>query len=146
MKQRLNHMKRWTVCLSVCVFIILSGITAVLVNQGYVQAIRRLVRSTTTSSIRELSVSRAQYMDERLRSELMALQSLASAIGEYEDIFSGSGLAEEYKKRQGATCVWICEDLDRVWNTNQERELTPDQKQLFEEALQGEEGIACLFI
>ena len=68
------------VFLAVCLCLVLTALIALFINKGYVQSIQDLVRSTTKSNISELTVSKAQYLDEKMHSELLSLQSLASSI------------------------------------------------------------------
>lgn len=51
---------RKIVFLAVCLCLMLTALIALFIDKGYVQSIQNLVRSTTKSSISELTVSKAQ--------------------------------------------------------------------------------------
>ena len=61
-----------------CLLLAIGAMTAV--SFMSVQSVRKLVRNTTTKSITELTVSKAQFLDEKIRSEMLSLQSFAAAL------------------------------------------------------------------
>lgn len=146
MKQRNVRSTNKAVIMIACLCLVLVAVLSVLVDKGYVQSIKRLVRSTTAGSISELTASKAQYLDERIRAEQLALHSLADSLETEDDIFSKPDLLTKYCERRGATCVWVVDTRGNFWNTRQDQELTPAQKDLFKSALSGEENVSNVYI
>lgn len=105
--ERHNLNIRKLVFLAICSCLVLTALIAAFVNKGYVQSIRELVRSTTTASISELTVSKAQYLDEKMRSELLSLQSLSVSISANGSELFDEDLIEGYYKLHSATNIWI---------------------------------------
>ena len=87
-----------TIIACLCLFV--AAFAVIFINNNYVQSIKKLVRSTTTANISELTVVKSQYLDEKIEYELKALQLLAFNIGERNGIFSCSELIREYQKLQ----------------------------------------------
>ena len=84
-----------------------------------VQSVRKLVRNTTTKSITELTVSKAQFLDEKIRSEMLSLQSFAAALGTFDDMFSRPELLEDYKDKHGAARMWIIDENGTCLDTGE---------------------------
>lgn len=137
-----------TMIAAVCLFLVFVTLITVVLNKTYVHSIKNLVRNTTTANIHELTVSKAEYLDERLRSEQLALQTLANSIGLQEDIFSSKDLAMDYKNLHNASCMWILDTQGNGWSSRGGNDLFPpgQTETFFTPALQGETGISEVFI
>ena len=75
MKRKAEQRISKALILLICTGLILVIAVTVWVNMNSVRSIRNLVRSTTTENITELTVSKAQYLDEKIHSEMLALLS-----------------------------------------------------------------------
>ena len=53
-----------TIIACLCLFV--AAFAVIFINNNYVQSIKKLVRSTTTANISELTVVKSQYLDEKL--------------------------------------------------------------------------------
>lgn len=137
-----------TAVVTICSCLIMTALIAMFVNRFYVQSIRALVRSTTTSSIAELTISKAQYLDEKLRSELLSLRSLAISISSNEPGLFDEDLIEAYSKLHSATNMWVLDVEGRQWNTKtaQASGVFPADAALFEPALMGNTEISDVYI
>lgn len=137
-----------TAILISCFCLILAALVTTFVNKNYVQSIRELVRSTTTSSIAELTVSKAQYLDEKLHSELLSLQSLAVSLGVNGSERFNKELVVQYFELHSATNIWVLDLQGNNWSTKPDQELGtgPKDKSLFEPALRGETGVSDVYI
>lgn len=127
-----------------CLLLAIGVMTAV--SFMSVQSVRKLVRNTTTKSITELTVSKAQFLDEKIRSEMLSLQSFAAALGTFDDMFSRPELLEDYKDKHGAARMWIIDENGTCLDTGEMDKNFADKKELFAEALQGKEGISDVFL
>lgn len=138
---------RKIVFLIACLCPVLVTLAAVLLHTGYVQSIESLVRSTTTANIRELTASKAQYLDEKIRSELLSLRSLAATL-ETTDAAAARELAANYMQLHDASRMWILDAQGNAWSTAPEREngLSEAPKAFFEAALRGETGMSDVFL
>lgn len=135
-----------SVILITCICLILvSGIT-VYVNMNCVRSIKQLVRRTTTENIAELTVSKAQFLDSKIRSEMLALQSFADSLGAGDDIFASPGLLMDFRERREASCVWMADMQGDYLDTGCRQNLPQVRKELFEGALQGNAGISEVFL
>lgn len=137
-----------TAILIICFCLILAALVTTFVNQNYVQSIRELVRSTTTSSIAELTVSKAQYLDEKLHSELLSLQSLAVSLGANgSERFDGE-LVAQYFELHNATNIWVSDLQGNNWSTepDQGAGTGPKDKSLYQPALRGETSVSDVYI
>lgn len=139
---------RKMIFLTTCLCLVLTALTTLFVDKGYVQSIQDLVRSTTKSSISELTVSKAQFLDERMRSELLSLQSLSNSISLNGLNLFDHTLVEEYSKLHDATNLWISDFNGSRWSVKPPEEggSFPKDESLSEMALQGETGISDTFI
>ena len=100
-----------------CLLLAIGVMTAV--SFMSVQSVRKLVRNTTTKSITELTVSKAQFLDEKIRSEMLSLQSFAAALGTFDDMFSRPELLEDYKDKHGAARMWIIDENGTCLDTGE---------------------------
>lgn len=139
---------RKIVFLAVCLCLMLTALIALFIDKGYVQSIQNLVRSTTKSSISELTVSKAQYLDEKMHSELLSLQSLASSIGINGPESFDQTLVEEYAGLHGVTNLWITDLSGNRWSVRHANEGGgfPEDESLSGAALRGETCISDTFI
>ena len=139
---------RKMIFLTACLCLVLTALTALFVNKGYVQSIQDLVRSTTKSSISELTVSKAEFLDEKMRSELLSLQSLSTSISLNGSNLFDHRLVEEYSKLHDATNLWISDFSGNRWSVKSPEEggSFPKDESLSEMALRGETGISDTFI
>ena len=127
-----------------CLLLAIGAMTAVSLMS--VQSVRKLVRNTTTKSITELTVSKAQFLDEKIHSELLSLQSFAANLGAFDDLFAYPELLEDYKEKHGAARMWIIDTNGTYQDTGVMNKNFADKKELFTEALQGNEGITDVFL
>ena len=127
-----------------CLLLAIGAMTAVSLMS--VQSVRKLVRNTTTKSITELTVSKAQFLDEKIHSELLSLQSFAANLGAFDDLFAYRELLEDYKEKHGAARMWIIDTNGTYQDTGGMNKNFADKKELFTEALQGNEGITDVFL
>ena len=127
-----------------CLLLAIGAMTAVSLMS--VQSVRKLVRNTTTKSITELTVSKAQFLDEKIHSELLSLQSFAANLGAFDDLFAYPELLEDYKEKHGAARMWIIDTNGTYQDTGGMNKNFADKKELFTEALQGNEGITDVFL
>ncbi|MCH1983003.1 ATP-binding protein [Ruminococcus sp. OA3] len=134
--------------LAVSLILIVIVMVTTLINLTYVSSIKKLVRSTTVNNISELTASKAQNLDERLRSEQVALEFMAGSIGMYEDIFSLSDIITEYQETHQASCMWIFDLQGNGWSSGPGNDLLPpgQTEELFAAALRGESGMSDPFI
>lgn len=134
--------------LAICFCLILTVLIAVFVNKGYVQSIRELVRSTTISSIGELTVSKSEYLDEKIRSELLSLQSLSTSISVNGPELFNEDLIKEYYELHNTTNIWIMDNAGTQWGVRSKREggAFPEAEVLYEPALRGETCVSDVFI
>ena len=137
-----------TVAFAVSLLLIVIVITTAVINFTYVNSIKKLVRNTTVNNISELTANKSQNLDERLRSEQAALQSLAGSIGKYDDIFSLSDLITEYQDTHHASCMWVFDLQGNGWSSGLGDELLPpgQTEEFFAPALRGESGMSDPFI
>ena len=77
------------------------------------------MRNTTTKSITELTVSKAQFLDEKIHSELLSLQSFAANLGAFDDLFAYPELLEDYKEKHGAARMWIIDENGTCLDTGE---------------------------
>ena len=133
---------------AVSLILMAIAIVTAVINLTYVNSVKKLVRSTTVNNISELTANKAQNLDERLRSEQVALKSMAGSIGIYEDIFALSDIVTEYQDVHGASRMWIFDLQGNGWSTNMEDELLPpgQTEEFFAAALRGESGMSDPFI
>ena len=101
-----------------CLLLAIGAMTAVSLMS--VQSVRKLVRNTTTKSITELTVSKAQFLDEKIHSELLSLQSFAANLGAFDDLFAYPELLEDYKEKHGAARMWIIDTNGTYQDTGDE--------------------------
>ncbi|MDC7290352.1 ATP-binding protein [Blautia schinkii] len=127
-----------------CFLLVMGAMAAVSFTS--VQSVRDLVRSTTTKSITELTVSKAQFLDEKIRSELQALRSFAADIGTFDDIFAHPELLEDYKESHEAARMWIIDVTGAYQDTGGMDKNFADKKELFREGLRGNEGVTDVFL
>lgn len=146
MKRKAEQRISKALILLICTGLILVIAVTVWVNMNSVRSIRNLVRSTTTENITELTVSKAQYLDEKIHSEMLALQSLSSSLGEGKDVLSCQNLLKEYKDRRKASCIWVSDMEGNYLNTGCHEDILQEKRELFEGALRGEEGISDVFL
>ena len=134
------------VFLIACFCPVLVALAAVALNADYVRSIENLVRSTTTANIRELTTSKAQYLDEKIRSELLSLRSLAATL-ETADTPAARELAANYMRLHNASCMWLLDAEGNAWSTSPEQEtsLSKAPEAFFEAALRGETGMSDVF-
>lgn len=89
------------------VFMICAA-AAVFTRQYYISEVRRRVRSTTIRNVEELTKSKAQLLDEKIRTEMADIQTLAVYLGGFTDIESYDlNMLEEYRRIHGATDVLV---------------------------------------
>lgn len=132
----------------VCFCLVLTVLISVYINNSYVRSIRELVRSTTKTNIDELNVSKAQYLDEKMRSELLSLQSLSTSLSHNGPELFNEDLIKEYYGLHSATNIWILDSAGTQWSvsTAQEGGSFPEEETLYAPALQGETCISDVFI
>lgn len=137
-----------TMALAVSLILIVIAMVITVINLTYVNSIKKLVRNTTVNNIRELTVNKAQNLDGRLRSEQVALKSLANSIGKYGDIFALSDVITEYQEMHQASCMWVLDLQGNGWSSSLGDELLPpgQTQEFFAPALRGESGISDPFI
>lgn len=133
---------------ALCLILAFASLLAAAIILSYVQSVKTLVRSTTANNISELTVSKAQYLDERLRSERLALQSLAGLLGSQTDITVIQEQLRSYRDLHDATRMWVFDTQGNGWSTDKNDELYPpgQTEELFAAALKGETGISEVFI
>lgn len=133
-----------TIIACLCLFV--AAFAVIFINNNYVQSIKKLVRSTTTANISELTVVKSQYLDEKIEYELKALQLLAFNIGERNGIFSCSELIREYQKLHGATNMWVLDINGNSWSSIESDVLSKEKDRLFTPALKGETAMSDVFM
>lgn len=134
--------------LALCLVLAVAALLAAASITSYVNSVKTLVRSTTANNISELTVSKAQYLDERLRSERLALQSLAGLLGGKQDTRKIQEQIRVYQDLHDASCMWIFDTQGNGWSTSGNGNLYPPSQteELFAAALRGETGISEVFI
>ncbi|WP_411338099.1 ATP-binding protein [Ruminococcus gauvreauii] len=134
--------------LAVSLILIAIAMATIVINLTYVNSIKKLVRSTTVNNISELTANKAQNLDERLRSEHVALKSMADSIASHDDIYALSNIVTEYQETHHASCMWIFDLQGNGWSSNVEDELFPpgQTEEFFAAALRGESGMSDSFI
>lgn len=133
--------------LALCLAFAVAALLAAAAITSFVRSVKTLVRSTTTNNISELTVSKAQYLDERLRSERLALQSLAGLLGGKQDTHKIQEQLLSYRDLHDATRIWIFDTQGNGWSTDKNDELIPlgQTEEMFAPALRGETGVSEVF-
>ena len=75
--QRMHERRQVIVAMAIVVALAILAIGA---SSYYLRTIQSLVRSNTTTNVMELSVTKAQHLDEKLDSELECVQMLANFL------------------------------------------------------------------
>lgn len=125
------------------VLVIVALLAAVVVATSlfYRDSIQGLVRSTTTTSVMELTTSRARYLDECLRADQDGVQSLAHYLSHApaEEI---PDQVDDFLATHGASTGWVRMKDGTVWCSSTESDLYPAEREeeLFAPGLEGKTG------
>lgn len=146
MKNRKLRMNK-VILLAIGSLLVFILILVPLVNKGYIELVKTMVRRTTTTSINELTVSKGQFLDERIRSELLSLDSLALSISQEGDVFSKRNLVTEYAELHGASNMWIVDIHGNKWSEKAAHgeEASLEKNDFFSPALRGETGMSDVY-
>lgn len=125
------------------VLVIVALLAAVVVATSlfYRDSIQSLVRSTTTTSVMELTTSRARYLDECLRADQDGVQSLAHYLS-HASADEIPDQVNDFLATHGASTGWVRLKDGTVWCSSTESDLYPAQREeeLFGPALEGKTG------
>lgn len=88
-------------------FIICTS-AAFFTRQYYINEVRQRVRSTTIRNVEELTKSKAKLLDEKLRTEMADIQTLAVYLNDFTDTeMANLDLLDEYRETHKATDIMI---------------------------------------
>ena len=126
-----------------CVVLVLTY----LFNTKFVNAVVALVRDTTTENIAELTISKAQHFDSRIRQDMQAIDLLAQALSAAEGTMDYEAIVADLQETQKASAVWLIDAEGNEWCSKEGSLLYPksNRGRLFEPALAGETGISDPF-
>jgi signal transduction histidine kinase/CheY-like chemotaxis protein len=116
-------------------------------NFIYLSDIQKLVRNTTTTSVKELTVSRADFLDECISADVDSVMSLANYMSHTSKQSIREALANDFLATHEATVAWIKYTDGTTWCSSNEANIyiTENEAELFEPALQGKSGISEMY-
>ena len=143
--QRMHDRRQVIVAMAIVVALAILAIGA---SSYYLRTIQGLVRSNTTTNVMELSVTKAQHLDEKLDSELECVQMLANFLEKSDDVQEARAQAVEFLATHDASTVWIKGVDGDTWCSDEKANqyLASQEHELFGPALTGEAGSSDVFV
>lgn len=129
------------------VFIICT-VVAIFIRQYYISEVRQRVRSTTIRNVEELTKSKAQLLDEKIRTEMADIQTLAVYIDGFGDMEAlDMRLLDEYRRIHGATDMLIVGTDGHGINADGDRfDVEENDRGMFEPAWNGRTDMSDVYI
>lgn len=127
---------------------IICTVVAMFTRQYYISEVRQRVRSTTIRNVEELTKSKAQLLDEKIRTEMADIQTLAVYLDGFTDLESCDlHLLDEYRRIHRATDMLIVEADGRGINADGGRfEVEPKDRGMFAPAWNGRTDMSDVYI
>ena len=132
----------------VATFIVVVAVVALVASSYYLQTIQSLVRNNTTTNVMELSVTKAQHLDEKLDSELECVQMLANFLEKSDSVEEARTQAIEFLSTHDASTAWIIDADGSTWCSDEKANqyLASQEEELFGPAMRGETGSSDVFV